>query len=125
MWVGSRTFTDEHAEQVLEEAEKIFTLEDAEDTNIVLEYRYSFSTAQNFGTITTTQRYIEPVSRPSVYNALNAIPAVANLTGTISSLANSTGNTPVLGQSRYTKMENDDSRTAKNANIFAGLSLPR
>ncbi|KAH9210256.1 FAD binding domain protein [Leptodontidium sp. 2 PMI_412] len=100
VWVGSRAFTDEHAEQVLEEAEKIFTLEDAEDTNIVLEYRYSFSTAQNSGTITTTQRYIEPVSRPSVYNALNAIPAVANLTGTISSLANSTGNTPVLGQSR-------------------------
>ncbi|KAJ8071879.1 hypothetical protein OCU04_002187 [Sclerotinia nivalis] len=100
VYVGSRAFTDDHAEQVLEEAEKIFTLEDAEDTNIVLEYRYSFSAAQNVGTITTTQRYIEPVMNPPVYNALNAIPAVANLTGTISSLANSTGNIPVLGQSR-------------------------
>lgn len=101
VYVGSRAFTDDHAQKVLQEAENIFTLEDAEDTNIVLEYRYSFSAAQNAGTITTTQRYLEPIMSPPVYDALNAIPGLANLTGTISSLANSTGNIPVLGQSRY------------------------
>ena len=123
VYAGSRTFTDENVEQVLQEAENIFTLEDAEDTNIVLEYRYSFSASRNVGTISTTQRYLEPVMSPPVYDTLNAIPALGNLTGTISSLANSTGNVSVLGETRYVELMTEETWTCVNTNSVKDPSL--
>lgn len=101
VYAGSRTFGDDQTDQFLEEAERIFTLEDAEDTNIGLEYRYSYSAGQNRYTMSSTQRYSEPVINPPVFNALNAIPALSNLTGGINSLANSTAFSGPLGQTRY------------------------
>ncbi|PVH69200.1 FAD-binding domain-containing protein [Cadophora sp. DSE1049] len=90
VYTGSRSFGDDQADAFLEEAERIFTLEDAEDTNIGLEYRYSYSPAQSRYTIFSTQRYLEPIMSPTVFDALNAIPALGNLTGGVNSLANST-----------------------------------
>ncbi|KAH6668220.1 hypothetical protein B0J14DRAFT_658137 [Halenospora varia] len=84
VYSGSRTFGDDQTDRFLEEAERIFTLEDAEDTSIGLD----------------TQRYAEPVLNPPVFDALNAIPALSNLTGGINSLANSTGFSGPLGQTR-------------------------
>ncbi|KAI1776587.1 FAD-binding domain-containing protein [Hypoxylon cercidicola] len=100
VYAGSRTFADEHVDQFLEEAEKIFTIEDAEDTNVVLEYRYGYSAAQNRYTMSSTQRYAEPVTNPPVFNAMNAIPALSNLSGGISSLAASTSFSGPLGRTR-------------------------
>ncbi|KFY98579.1 hypothetical protein V500_01599 [Pseudogymnoascus sp. VKM F-4518 (FW-2643)] len=107
VYTGSRTFGDDQTDRFLEEAERIFTLEDAEDTNIGLEYRYSYSAAQNRYTMSSTQRYAEPLLNPPVFDALNAIPALSNLTGGINSLANSTSFSGPLGQTR---------------NIFASLT---
>jgi hypothetical protein len=101
VYTGSRTFGDDQTDQFLEEAEKIFTVEDAEDTNIGLEYRYAYSAAQNRYVMSSTQRYAEPVLNPPVFKSLNAIPALSNLTGTINSLANSTRFSGPLGQTRY------------------------
>ncbi|KAM0468243.1 hypothetical protein ACHAP7_011072 [Fusarium lateritium] len=99
VYAGSRTFGDNQTGLVLEEAEKIFAIQDYEDTAIGLEYRYTY-TQQNGWSISTTQRYAEPVLSPSVFNALNSIPALGNLTGGINSLANSTSFEGPLGVSR-------------------------
>lgn len=101
VYTGSRTFGDDQTDRFLEEAERIFTLEDAEDTNIGLEYRYAYSAGQNRYTMSSTQRYSEPVLNPPVFDALNAIPALTNLTGGNNSLANSTAFSGPLGQTRY------------------------
>lgn len=101
VYAGSRTFGDDQVGTFLEEAERIFTLEDAEDTNIGLEYRYSYSVPQNGFTMSSTQRYLEPIINPPVFNALNAIPSLGNLTGGINSLANSTRGGGALGTTRY------------------------
>ncbi|KAH6645340.1 hypothetical protein BKA67DRAFT_664428 [Truncatella angustata] len=99
LYAGSRTFADDQTSRFLEEAEKIFTIEDFEDTNIGLEYRYTFS-ARNGWTMSSTQRYAEPVMNPPVFDALNSIPALGNLTGGISSLASSTSFSGPLGNTR-------------------------
>ncbi|KAM0193478.1 hypothetical protein ACHAPI_007547 [Fusarium lateritium] len=65
VYTGSRTFGDNQTGLVLEEAEKIFSIQDYEDTAIGLEYRYTF-TQQNGWSISTTQRYVEPVLSPSL-----------------------------------------------------------
>lgn len=101
VYAGSRTFGDDQTDRFLEEAEKIFTLEDGEDTNVVLEYRYAYSTAQDRYTMSSTQRYAEPISNPPAFNAMNAIPALSNLSGGITSLAASTSFSGPLGQTRY------------------------
>ncbi|KAK7424496.1 hypothetical protein QQX98_000461 [Neonectria punicea] len=77
VYTGSRTFADEQTDRFLEEAEKIFTIQDAEDTNVGLEYRYTYS-AQNGWTISSTQRYSEPVSNPPVnlFTTLTHYPSV-------------------------------------------------
>ncbi|KAM0262198.1 hypothetical protein ACHAPA_009372 [Fusarium lateritium] len=65
VYAGSRTFGDNQTGLVLEEAEKIFAIQDYEDTAIGLEYRYTY-TQQNGWSISTTQRYAEPVLSPSL-----------------------------------------------------------
>jgi hypothetical protein len=85
---------------VLKEAEKIFATQDYEDTAIGLEYRYAY-TQQNGWSISTTQRYAEPVLYPQVFDTLNSIPALGSLAGGISSLANSTSAEAPLGVTRY------------------------
>ncbi|KAH0429564.1 FAD binding domain-containing protein [Colletotrichum camelliae] len=99
VYTGSRTFSDSQIVPFLEEVEKIFTVEDEQDTNVGLEYRYTFS-AQNGWTVSTTQRYAEPIMNPPVFNALNSIPAVSNLTGGINTLASSTSFVGQLGVTR-------------------------
>ncbi|KAI9166280.1 hypothetical protein HJFPF1_02379 [Paramyrothecium foliicola] len=89
VYTGSRTFGDNQVGRVLEEAEKIFTIQDAEDVNIGLEYRYTY-TQQSGWSISTTQRYLEAVLHPQVFDELNSIPALGNLNGEVNSLANST-----------------------------------
>ncbi|KAF7557001.1 hypothetical protein G7Z17_g1000 [Cylindrodendrum hubeiense] len=83
----------------LEEAENIFSIQDHDDTNIGLEYRYSYSVRDGW-TMSSTQRYAEPVMNPPVFDALNGIPALGNLTGGINSLANSTSFSGPLGITR-------------------------
>ena len=100
VYAGSRAFSDDQVGRFLEEAEKIFTLEDSEDTNIGLEYRYSYSARQGYS-MSSTQRYLEPVLYPPVFDALNAIPALGNLTGGLNSFANSTRGGGPLGTTRY------------------------
>ncbi|KAI6084501.1 FAD-binding domain-containing protein [Hypoxylon rubiginosum] len=107
VYTGSRTFGDDQTDRFLEEAEKVFTIEDAEDTNVVLEYRYAYSAAQDRYTMSSTQRYAEPVSNPPAFDAMNAIPALNNLSGGITSLAASTSFSGPLGRTR---------------NIFASLT---
>lgn len=104
VYTGSRTFGDDQTDRFLEEAERIFTPEDDEDTNIGLKYRYAYSAEQNSYTMSSTQRYSEPVLNPPVFDALNVIPALTNLTGGINSLANSTAFSGPLGQTRYVSM---------------------
>ncbi|KAH7136326.1 FAD binding domain protein, partial [Dactylonectria macrodidyma] len=99
VYTGSRTFPDGQTSRFLEEAEKVFSIQDYEDTNIGLEYRYAYS-AQNGWTMSSTQRYAEPVMNPPVFDALNSIPALGNLTGGINSLANSTSFSGPLGITR-------------------------
>ncbi|KAH7160434.1 hypothetical protein B0J13DRAFT_617198 [Dactylonectria estremocensis] len=99
VYAGSRTFPDAQTGRFLEEAEKVFLIQDCEDTNIGLEYRYAYS-AQNGWTMSSTQRYAEPVMNPQVFDALNCIPALGNLTGGINSLANSTRFSGPLGVTR-------------------------
>ena len=99
VYTGARTFPDNQTGRFLEEAEKIFTIEDHEDTNIGLEYRYTYS-AQAGWIMSSTQRYAEPVMNPSVFDALNSIPALGNLTGGINSLASSTAFSGPLGITR-------------------------
>lgn len=131
VYTGSRTFGDDQTDRFLEEAERIFTLEDAEDTNIGLEYRYSYSAAQNRYTMSSTQRYAEPLLNPPVFDALNAIPALSNLTGGINSLANSTSFSGPLGQTRYIfvrrggeRQKAEHVRLVKSANAIVGIYLP-
>ncbi|KAM0547785.1 hypothetical protein ACHAPJ_010246 [Fusarium lateritium] len=99
VYTGSRTFGDNQTGLVLEEAEKIFAIQDYEDTAIGLEYRYTY-TQQNGWSISTTQRYAEPVLSPPVFDTLNSIPALGNLTGGINTLANSTSSEGPLGVTR-------------------------
>lgn len=100
VYAGSRTFAGDQIGLFLEEAEKIFSIQDHEDTNVGLEYRYAYS-AQNGWTMSSTQRYSEPVMNPKVFDALNSIPALGNLTGAINSLASSTSFSEQLGITRY------------------------
>ncbi|KAM0228592.1 hypothetical protein ACHAP5_011903 [Fusarium lateritium] len=100
VYTGSRTFGDNQTGLVLEEAEKIFGIQDYKDTAIGLEYRYTY-TQQNGWSISTTQRYAQPVLSPPVFDTLNSIPALGNLTGGINSLANSTSFEGPLGVTRY------------------------
>jgi FAD/FMN-containing dehydrogenase len=100
VYTGSRTFGHNQTGLVLEEAEKIFAIQDYDDTAIGLEYRYAY-TQQNGWSISTTQRYAEPVLSPPVFDTLNSIPALGNLTGGINSLANSTSFEGPLGVTRY------------------------
>ncbi|CAG9948171.1 unnamed protein product [Clonostachys rosea f. rosea IK726] len=99
LYTGSRTFGDNQTGLVLKEAEKIFATQDYEDTAIGLEYRYTY-TQQNGWSISTTQRYAEPVLYPQVFDTLNSIPALGSLAGGISSLANSTSAEAPLGVTR-------------------------
>lgn len=99
VYAGSRTFGDDQTDRVLEEAEKIFAIQDSEDTAIGLEYRYTY-TAQSGWSISTTQRYAEPMLYPPAFDGLNSIPALGNLTGGINSLANSTSSQEPLGITR-------------------------
>lgn len=55
VYTGARTFPESQIVPLLEEVEKIFTVEDEQDTNVGLEYRYTFS-PQNGWTVSTTQR---------------------------------------------------------------------
>jgi hypothetical protein len=100
VYAGSRSFGDEYVGEFLEEAEKIFTLQDSEDTNVGLEYRYTYSATQGYS-MSSTQRYLEPVLYPPVFDAMNAIPALGNLTGSLTSFANSTAGAEALGTGRY------------------------
>ncbi|KAI1439456.1 hypothetical protein F5Y02DRAFT_405736 [Annulohypoxylon stygium] len=99
VYTGARTFADNETGRFLEEAEKVFSISDSEDTNIGLEYRYTYS-AQSGWTISSTQRYAEPVMNPPVFDAINSIPALGNLTGGISTLASSTSFSGPLGNTR-------------------------
>ncbi|KAI1454351.1 hypothetical protein F4805DRAFT_323519 [Annulohypoxylon moriforme] len=99
VYTGSRSFGDEQIPQFLEEAEKIFTIQDSEDTNVGLEYRYAYSAGSGWA-MSSTQRYAEPVFYPPVFDALNSIPSLGNLTGGISSLAQSTNFSGPLGITR-------------------------
>ncbi|CAJ0545086.1 Ff.00g085590.m01.CDS01 [Fusarium sp. VM40] len=99
LYTGSRTFGDNQTGLVLAEAEKIFAIQDYEDTSIGLEYRYTY-TQQSGWSISTTQRYAEPVLYPQVFNTLNSIPALGSLAGGINSLANSTSGEAPLGVTR-------------------------
>ncbi|PQE09675.1 FAD linked oxidase N-terminal protein [Rutstroemia sp. NJR-2017a BBW] len=99
VYTGGRTFSDSQADRFLREAEAIFTIEDSQDNKVVLEYRTAYS-AQYGWTISSTQRYAEPVLYPPVFDALNAIPALGNLSGGIGSLAGSTNYPEPLGVSR-------------------------
>jgi hypothetical protein len=100
LYTGSRTFGDNQTGLVLKEAEKIFAIQDYEDTAVGLEYRYSY-TQRNGWSISTTQRYAEPVLYPQVFDTLNSIPALGSLAGGINSLANSTSAEAPLGVTRY------------------------
>lgn len=100
VYTGSRIFGDDQTGPFLEEAEKIFTIQDSEDTNIGLEYRYTYS-AESGWTMSSTQRYAEPTLYPPVFDSLNSIPSLGNLTGGISSLAESTSFSGPLGTTRY------------------------
>ncbi|PQE17416.1 FAD linked oxidase N-terminal protein [Rutstroemia sp. NJR-2017a BVV2] len=99
VYTGGRIFSYNQRERFLKEVEKIFTIEDSEDTNIVLEYRTAYSPQQGW-TISSTQRYAEPVLYPQAYDGLNAIPALSNLTGGIGSLASSVQYPEPLGSTR-------------------------
>ncbi|CVK91316.1 related to 6-hydroxy-d-nicotine oxidase [Fusarium mangiferae] len=99
VYTGSRTFSDDQTGRVLEEAERVFTVQDSEDTAVGLEYRYTY-TAQSGWSISTTQRYGEPILYPPVFDSLNNIPALGNLTGGINSIANSTSSQQRLGITR-------------------------
>jgi hypothetical protein len=99
VYTGGRIFSYNQRERFLKEVEKIFTMEDSEDTNIVLEYRTAYSPQQGW-IISSTQRYAEPVLYPQVYDGLNAIPALSNLTGGIGSLASSVQYPEPLGSTR-------------------------
>ncbi|KAJ9137760.1 FAD binding domain-containing protein [Pleurostoma richardsiae] len=99
VYTGSRSYGDDQTGPFLEEAEKIFSIEDHEDTNVGLEYRYTYST-QSGWTMSSTQRYAQPVMNPSVFDALNSIPALGNLTGGIGTLASSTSFHEQLGTTR-------------------------
>ncbi|KAI1247925.1 hypothetical protein MGN70_010173 [Eutypa lata] len=99
VYTGSRIFGDDQTGPFLEEAEKIFTIQDSEDTNIGLEYRYTYS-AESGWTMSSTQRYAEPTLYPPVFDSLNTIPSLGNLTGGISSLAESTSFSGPLGTTR-------------------------
>ncbi|KAL6405264.1 6-hydroxy-D-nicotine oxidase [Ilyonectria robusta] len=111
VYAGSRTFTDDQTDRFLKEAEKIFSIQDYEDTNIGLEYRYAYS-VQNGWTMSSTQRYAEPVMNPPVFNALNSIPALGNLTGGINSLASSTSFSGPLGITSWTTSALDNAAYA-------------
>lgn len=100
LYTGSRAFGDNQTGLVLAEAEKIFVIQDYEDTSIGLEYRYTY-TQQSGWSISTTQRYAEPVLYPKVFDTLNNIPALGSLAGGINSLANSTRAEAPLGVTRY------------------------
>ncbi|KAI1289034.1 FAD-binding domain-containing protein [Xylaria venustula] len=100
VYTGSRSFGDNQTSRFLEEAEKIFTIEDSEDINVGLEYRYAYSAQQGDFVMSSTQRYSEPVLDPPVFRDLNEIPALTNLAGGVNSLANSTGFAEPLGQTR-------------------------
>lgn len=102
VYTGARTFADNETGRFLEEAEKVFSISDSEDTNIGLEYRYTYS-AQSGWTISSTQRYAEPVMNPPVFDAINSIPALGNLTGGISTLASSTSFSGPLGNTRFVR----------------------
>ncbi|KAH7256123.1 hypothetical protein BKA59DRAFT_521355 [Fusarium tricinctum] len=99
LYTGSRTFSDNQTGLVLKEAEKIFAIQDYEDTAVGLEYRYTY-TQQSGWSISTTQRYAEPVLHPQVFDTLNSIPALDGFTGGINSLANSTSAEAPLGVTR-------------------------
>ncbi|KAF4924266.1 Bifunctional solanapyrone synthase [Colletotrichum viniferum] len=107
VYTGARTFPESQIVPLSEEVEKIFTVEDEQDTNVGFEYRYTFS-PQNGWTVSTTQRYADPVMNPPVFNALNSIPAVGNLTGGINTLASSTSAVGQLGVTRnlFTSLTN-------------------
>ncbi|KAJ8133605.1 hypothetical protein O1611_g16 [Lasiodiplodia mahajangana] len=100
VYTGSRSFGDNQTSRFLEEAEKIFTIEDSEDVNVGLEYRYAYSAQQGGFVMSSTQRYSGPVLDPPVFRGLNEIPALTTLAGGINSLANSTRFSGPLGQTR-------------------------
>lgn len=100
VYTGSRSFADNQTNRFFEEAEKIFTLEDSIDTNVGFEYRYTYSDQEGW-TMSSTQRYAEPVMNPAVFDALNSVPALGNLTGAINTLASSTSLGGPLGTARY------------------------
>ncbi|CAG8980978.1 hypothetical protein HYALB_00011087 [Hymenoscyphus albidus] len=101
VYVGSRTFSDAALDAYFVEAENIFTLQDGADTNIVMESRYLYDKASNSYTMGNTQRYLEPVMSPPVFDTLNAIPGtIGNLTGGLNTLAASVAFSRPLGVSR-------------------------
>lgn len=100
LYTGSHAFGDNQTGAVLREAEKIFAIQDHEDTSIGLEYRYTYN-QQSGWSIITTQRYSEPVLYPEVFDTLNSIPALGSLSGGINSLANNTRAEAPQGQTRY------------------------
>ncbi|XWW99251.1 hypothetical protein V2A60_007260 [Cordyceps javanica] len=99
VWTASRRFSGSQNSRVLAAAERIFRVQDTEDSNVVLEYRYTYSSENGWG-LGTTQRYGQALSRPAVYDALNSIPAQGDLVGGISSLANNTKLSGSLGTTR-------------------------
>jgi FAD/FMN-containing dehydrogenase len=100
VYTGFRSFPDNVTTQFLEEAEKLFSIEDNEDTNVVLEYTYSYNAAANTYSMSSTQRYFEPIMNPSVYESLNSLPALAPLSGGLGTLAASTAFGGTLGRTR-------------------------
>jgi hypothetical protein len=100
VYTGFRVFGDNQTDRFLEEAERLFTIEDSNDNNVVLEYTYSYSSSQNCYSMSSTQRYAQPILNPPIFDALNRIPGETALAGGINSLANSTRGGGGLGTTR-------------------------
>jgi hypothetical protein len=131
VYAASCTFGDDQIGRFLEGVARILTLKDAEDTNIGLEYRYSYSAAQNRCTMSSNQHYTEHVLSPPVFDALNVIPALNNLAWGINSLANSTRFSGPRGQTRYVFVKRGEGRQKaehikpiNGANVIGGTSSP-
>ncbi|OAA67650.1 FAD-binding, type 2 [Cordyceps fumosorosea ARSEF 2679] len=127
VYTGSRRFGESQNSRVLAAAEEIFRVQDTQDPNVVLEYRYTYSSQDGWG-LETTQRYGQALSRPPVYDALNSIPAQGHLVGGISSLADNTQLSESLGTTRYDRVPASASASlifhadTHHRNLFATLT---
>ncbi|KAK2604022.1 hypothetical protein N8I77_006983 [Diaporthe amygdali] len=112
VYTGSRSFADNQTNRFFEEAEKTFTLEDSVDTNVGFEYRYTYSDQEGW-TMSSIQRYAEPVMNPAVFDALNSVPALGNLTGAIKHSSE---------QHKLRNIKLNDVNDNDRRNVFASLT---